>query len=315
MLHPVLLWSVFGLIVLALLALDLGVFHRKAHTVRIREALIWSAVWIGVALLFNVAIYFIGGHVPALEFFTGYILEKSLSVDNLFVFLMVFSFFKVDRRHQHKVLFWGILGALIMRAIFIAAGISLINKFHWVIYFFGALLIYTGVKMISEKDKEVHPEKNPLLKIFRRFFPVTTDYRGSNFFVREGGKLFATPLFVVLLIVETTDVIFAVDSVPAVLAITRDPFVVYTSNVFAILGLRALYFAISGIMGLFHYLHYGLSAILIFVGAKMMVSNYFKVPIYIALGFIAFALIVSIAASLMWPQKETTDVSLPETKT
>lgn len=304
MLHPVMLWSAFGIIVILLLALDLGVFHRKAHDVKIKEALIWSAVWIGVALLFNVAIYFIGGHVPALEFFTGYLLEKSLSVDNLFVFLMIFSYFKVARHHQHKVLFWGIVGALVMRAIFIAAGITLINKFHWIIYIFGALLIYTGIKMVTEKDKEIHPEKNPVLKIFRRFFPVTTDYRDSNFFVRESGRLFATPLFVVLLIVETTDVIFAVDSVPAVLAITRDPFVVYTSNVFAILGLRALYFALSGIMSLFHYLNYGLSAILVFVGTKMLISNYYKIPIYLALGFIGVALTISILASIIWPEKK-----------
>lgn len=302
--HQILMWAIFGVLVLVLLALDLGVFHKKEHTIRIREALIWSAVWVGISLLFNLAIYFWQGSIPAMEFFTGYLLEKSLSVDNLFVFLLIFSYFKVDSIHQHKILFWGIIGALIMRAIFIAAGITLITKFHWVIYIFGALLVVTGIKMALEKDKEIHPEKNPILKIFRKFFPVTHELHGGKFFVKIEGKRFFTPLFVVLLVVETTDVVFAVDSVPAVLAITLDPFIVYTSNVFAILGLRALYFALAGIMEIFHHLHYGLSAILVFVGAKMLLANHYKIPLWIALGTIAAILVVSIVASVIWPEKK-----------
>jgi tellurite resistance protein TerC len=277
------------------------VFHRKAHVVKIKEALIWSAVWITLALLFNLGIYFWRGEVAALEFLTGYLLEKSLSVDNLFVFLLIFSYFRVPALYQHKVLFWGILGALIMRAIFIAAGVTLITKFHWVIYVFGAFLIFTGIKMALQKGKEIHPEKNPVLKLFRRMMPVTGDYEGGKFFSKLEGRRTATPMFIVLLVVETTDVVFAVDSIPAILAITYDPFIVYTSNVLAILGLRALFFALAGIMQLFHYLHYGLSLILVFIGVKMLIADIYKIPITIALAVVAGILLFSVIASLMRP--------------
>ena len=299
-----LLWVGFNLFVLVMLALDLGVFHRKAHEVRVREALIWSAVWITLALLFNVVVYFWRGTETALEFLTGYLLEKSLSVDNIFVFLMIFTYFRVPYVHQHKVLFWGIIGALVMRALFIATGVTLIQRFHWVIYIFGIFLIITGVRMALQKDKEIHPERNPVLRLFRRIMPVTPDYEGDRFFVKRAGRYFATPLFVVVLVVETTDVIFAVDSIPAILAVTLDPFIVYTSNVFAILGLRALYFALAGIMQLFHYLPYGLSAILVIVGIKMLIVDIYKVPIGLALGLVAAILVVSVIASIVWPPKE-----------
>lgn len=299
------MWIGFNVFVLAMLALDLGVFHRKSHEVKIKEALAWSGVWIALALVFNVLLYFWRGEQAALEFFTGYLIEKSLSVDNIFVFIMIFAYFKVPALYQHKILFWGILGALVMRAIFIATGVTLIQKFHWVIYVFGAFLIITGIKMALQKDKEIHPEKNPVLKLFRRFMPVTTEYASDNFFTRRDGRLFATPMFVVLLLIETTDVIFAVDSIPAILAITTDPFIVYTSNVFAILGLRALYFALAGVMQMFHYLAYGLAAILVFVGTKMMLVDFYKLPIGIALGVVAGILAISVIASLLHPKTET----------
>lgn len=301
--NELLLWIGFNIFVLAMLALDLGVFHRKAHEVKVKEALWWSAVWIALAMLFNAGIYVFRGEQAALEFLTGYLLEKSLSVDNIFVFIMIFAYFRVPALYQHKVLFWGILGALIMRAIFIAAGVTLIQQFHWVIYIFGAFLVLTGIKMAAQKDKEVHPEKNPVLKLFRRFMPVTEHYEGSSFFIKKGRRWFATPLFVVLLVVETTDVIFAVDSIPAILAITIDPFIVYTSNVFAILGLRALYFALAGIMQLFHYLAYGLAAILVFVGIKMLMADIYKFPIAVALGVVAGILLISVVASLLRPRQ------------
>lgn len=302
--NQILLWVGFNIFVLAMLALDLGIFHRRAHIVGIKEALIWSAIWIILALTFNLGIYFWRGPETALEFLTGYLIEKSLSVDNLFVFLMIFSYFNVDSLYQHKVLFWGILGALITRAIFIATGITLIQNFHWVIYVFGAFLILTGVRMAIRKEKKIHPERNPLLKLFRRFMPVTEEYEGEKFFLKRGGRYFATPLFIVLLIVETTDIIFAADSIPAILAITLDPFIVYTSNVFAILGLRALYFALAGMMRLFHHLHYGLSAVLIFVGTKMILADIYKIRVSLALSLIAVILLISIVASMIHPQKE-----------
>jgi tellurite resistance protein TerC len=307
--NQVLLWGVFNLFVVGMLVLDLAVFHRKAHEIRIREALLWSAFWIALALLFNLGVYYWHGSVKALEFLTGYLLEKSLSVDNIFVFLMVFTYFRVPYVHQHKVLFWGILGALIMRAAFILLGVALIQRFHWVIYIMGAFLIVTGIKMATQKDEEIHPERNPVLRLFRRLMPVTETYEGGQFFVRRSGGLFATPLFVVVLVVETTDVIFAVDSIPAILAITLDPFIVYTSNVFAILGLRALYFALAGIMRLFHYLPYGLSIILVFVGIKMLLVDIYKIPIGIALGTVAAVLGVSVLASILFPPK--TEVTPP----
>jgi len=292
------MWVVFNIFVLAMLALDLGVFHRKAHVIKIKEALIWSAVWISLALLFDLGIYFWRGPETALEFLTGYLIEKSLSVDNIFVFLLVFSYFGVPPLYQHKVLFWGILGALIMRAIFIAAGVTLIEKFHWIIYIFGAFLIFTGVRMALQKGRKIHPERNPVLRLFRRWVPVTEDYAEGRLLVKRTGHYLATPLFIVLIVVETTDIIFAVDSIPAILAITLDPFIVYTSNVFAILGLRALYFALAGIMELFHHLHYGLSAVLVFVGMKMLLADLYKIPISIALGAVAGILLISVMASI-----------------
>jgi tellurite resistance protein TerC len=295
------MWVAFNVFVLMMLAVDLGVVHRHAHTVRLKEALVWSGIWIALALLFALGVYFWYGPQPALEFLTGYLIEKSLSVDNIFVFVLIFAYFKVPALYQHKVLFWGILGALVMRAIFIFAGIALLQRLHWIIYVFGALLIVTGIKMAMEKDKEIHPDKNPVLRLFRRLVPVTEDYHADHFFVRRFGHYAATPLFVVLLVVETTDIIFAVDSIPAILAITVDPFLVYTSNVFAILGLRALYFALAGVMQLFHYLHYGLSAILVFVGAKMLLADVYKLPVGVALGVIAGILLISVIASVMRP--------------
>jgi tellurite resistance protein TerC len=301
MVSQVWMWVAFNVFVLVMLAIDLGVLHRHAHEVKLKEALAWSGVWIALALLFALGLYSWYGPQPALEFLTGYIIEKSLSVDNIFVFILLFSYFRVPALYQHKVLFWGILGALVMRAIFIFAGIALLQRLHWVIYIFGALLIYTGIKMVTEKDKEIHPDKNPVLRLFRRLMPVTENYHADHFFVKQAGHYAATPLFVVLLVVETTDVIFAVDSIPAILGITVNPFIVYTSNVFAILGLRALYFALAGVMQLFHYLHYGLSAILVFVGAKMLLADVYKLPVAVALGVIAGILLIAVIASLMRP--------------
>lgn len=301
--NQVLIWVGFNIFVLIMLAVDLGIFHRKAHTVKVKEALIWSAVWITLALSFNLVIYFWQGKDKALEFLTGYIIEKSLSIDNLFVFLLIFSYFNVPSLYQHKVLFWGILGALIMRAVFIATGIALIQKFHWVIYIFGAFLILTGIKMALQKGKEIYPERNPVLKLLRKVIPITKHYEESKFFVVKDGKYLVTPLFVVLVIVETTDLIFAVDSIPAILAITTDPFIVYTSNVFAILGLRALYFALSGIMQLFCYLHYGLSVVLVFVGVKMLITDIYEIPTIISLGIVAITLLASVVISLYKPLK------------
>jgi tellurite resistance protein TerC len=285
-----------------MLALDLGIFHRRAHTVRFKEALAWSAAWISLAAIFSVIVFYWHGRASSLEFITGYVIELSLSVDNLFVFLVIFRYFKVPSHDQHKVLFWGIVGALVMRGIFILAGVSLINRFHWIIYVFGTLLLYSGFKLLRQGETEIHPEQNPVLRLFRKYVPVTKDYVGDKFFVRKPG-LFATPLFVVLLVVETTDVLFAVDSIPAVLAITRDAFIVYTSNVFAILGLRSMYFALAGLMEMFRYLHYGLAMILMFVGLKMLGSAYFKLPTWIALSVVLGVLTIAVVASLLNPKK------------
>lgn len=298
------IWIYFNIFIVAMLLLDLLVFHRKEHEVKIREALIWSAVWIALALAFNAGIYHYWGSEKAMKFLAGYVLEKSLSVDNLFVFLLLFSYFKVPAAYQHNVLFWGIVGALIMRALFIFTGIALIERFHWIIYVFGAILIFTGAKLFSKSDNDVDPEKNIVLKLFRKIMPVTAEYRDKKFFVRENGRLYATPLFVVLLVVETTDVIFAMDSIPAILAISVDPFIVYTSNAFAILGLRALFFALSGLMKMFHYLNYGLGVILIFVGIKMVIAEFYKIPVAAALGVIAVVLTASIVISILRPQKQ-----------
>jgi tellurite resistance protein TerC len=258
-------------------------------------------VWVALAAIFAVVVYFWHGRTPSLEFVTGYVIELSLSVDNLFVFLLIFRYFQVPPGHQHKVLFWGILGALIMRAIFIAAGVGLIQRFHWIVYVFGAFLVYSGFKLFRQGEAEIHPEKNPVLRLFRRLVPVTKDYEGDKFLVRRP-VLFATPLLVVLVVVETTDLLFAVDSIPAILSITRDAFIVYTSNVFAILGLRSMYFALAGMMEMFRYLHYGLSLILMLVGAKMLLSHYFEIPTGIALSAVAGILILSVGASLLKPK-------------
>ena len=296
-------WVVFNVFILLMLALDLGVFHRKAHAISFKEALIWSTIWTVLALVFNVWIYYWGGKQAGLTFLTGYLIERSLSLDNIFVFYLIFTYFAVPNTYQHKVLFWGILGALVMRAIFIAVGITLIEKFHWIIYIFGLFLIITGIKMAVSKKTEIHPEKNPVLKLFRRWFPTTEDYVEDRFFTSRDGRTFATPLFIILLIVETTDLLFAVDSIPAILAITTDPFIVYTSNVFAILGLRALYFALAGITAIFKYIHYGLSVILVFVGIKMLLADIYEIPIIASLGFITGVLLISIFASVFFAGK------------
>ncbi|HEX9785627.1 MAG TPA: TerC family protein, partial [Opitutaceae bacterium] len=293
------LWTVFIITIVGMLVLDLGVLNRKAHTISLKEALAWSAAWVVLALLFAIGIYLRRGSEPALEFLTGYAVEKALSVDNIFVFMLIFTYFHVDPRYQHKVLFLGILGALAMRALFIAAGVVLIREFHGILYAFGVLLILAGARMFFGKDEKIRPEKNPVLRLFRRFVPVTKDYEGSRFFVRKSGVLHATPLFIVLLVVETTDVVFAVDSIPAIFAITLDPFIVYTSNVFAMLGLRALYFALGGVMKKFEYLHSGLAAILMFVGVKMLIADLYRIRAAAALGVVAAVLLITVIASII----------------
>jgi tellurite resistance protein TerC len=298
-----LFWVLFNIFVVAMLVLDLGFLQRTGHKAKFREALAWSLVWIGLACAFAVLVYFWHGRGPATEFVTGYVIELSLSVDNLFIFLLIFRYFRVAAEHQHKVLFWGIVGALVMRAIFIVVGIGLIRKFHWIIYIFGALLVYSGIKLFRQHGAGVEPEKNPLLRLFRRWIPVTEDYEGDKFVVRRE-RVYATPLLAVLVLVEATDLLFATDSIPAVLAITLNPFIVYTSNVFAILGLRSMYFMLAGMMDLFHYLHYGLATVLIFVGLKMVVSNYYKIPTGLALGAVAGVLLISVIASLLHPQSQ-----------
>jgi tellurite resistance protein TerC len=305
MLDTVWLWVGFNLFVLAMLALDLGVFHRKAHVVSLKESLTWTAVWVALALLFNAGVWHYAGSQKALEFFTGYLIEKSLSVDNIFVFALLFSYFAVPLKYQHKLLFWGILGALVMRAVMIGAGVALITRFSWIIYIFGAFLILTGIKMIVKREEEIHPERNPVVGWFKRLMPVTSDYREDRFFVRENGIRMATPLFVVLLLVEFTDLIFAVDSIPAIFAVTTDPFIVYTSNVFAILGLRSLYFALAGVMDRFHYLKIGLGVVLAFVGVKMLLAHtVWKINTLVALGVVAGVLALSVIASLLRPRRQ-----------
>jgi tellurite resistance protein TerC len=295
-------WVLFNVFVVVMLALDLGLLNRPGHRIGFREALVWSGVWIAFAGVFAILELFWHGHVPALQFVTGYVIELSLSVDNLFVFLMIFRYFKVPDEQQHRVLFWGILGALIMRGVFILAGVTLIRRFAWITYLFGAFLVYSGFKLMRQGETEIHPEKNPVLRLFRKAFPVTKDYVGGKFFVRTAG-LYATPLFIVLLVIETTDVLFAVDSIPAVLAITLNAFIVYTSNVFAILGLRSMYFALAGMMEVFDYLHYGLSVVLIFIGAKMLAAHYIEIPTLWALAIVLLVLSVSVVASVLRPKK------------
>jgi len=308
MIDQIWLWVGFNLFILVMLALDLGVFHRKTHAVSVRESLTWTGVWVGLAMLFTAGLWYFSGEQKALEFFTGYVIEKSLSVDNVFVFALLFSYFAVPAKYQHKVLFWGILGALVMRAIMIALGATLITKFSWVIYLFGTFLILTGIKMIVKRDEEMHPEQNPLIAWLRRLMPVTKDYRGDKFFVRENGILIATPLFLVLLTVEFSDLVFAVYSIPAIFAVTTDPFIVYTSNVFAILGLRSLYFALAGVMNTFHYLKVGLGVVLSFVGLKMLLMHTaWKIPTLVSLGVVVLILVVSVVASLLRPKRVRTE--------
>jgi tellurite resistance protein TerC len=302
----VILWAAFNVFVLGMLALDLGVFHKKSEEITVKNALVWTGVWITLAMGFNYFVYHYFGKQEAIEFFTGYIIEKSLSVDNIFVIILIFSYFHVPNAYQHKVLFWGILGALIMRVIFIFAGIELIHRFHWLIYIFGGFLVVTSLRMIFAAEEKLQPERNPVVKLVRRLFRVTPSFEGDRFFVRLNSKLWATPLFVVVILIETTDLIFAVDSIPAILAITDDPFIVYTSNVFAILGLRSLYFALAGIQHYFHLLKYGLAAILAFVGAKMCLSDIYKIPVDVSLIVIVSILAVAVVASLIFPKKADT---------
>jgi TerC family integral membrane protein len=294
-------WVGFGGFLALMLALDLGLFHRKAHTVGVKEALVWSAVWIASALLFNAGIWHWKGSAQGVDFLTCYLVELSLSVDNLFVFLLFFSYFRTPQRYQHRVLFWGVFGAMAMRGVFIAAGVTLLHRFHAIIYVFGAVLLFGGIKMAFDKDKEVHPERNPVLKLLRRFVPVTKDYHDGLFLVKQDGLWMATPLLMVLLMLETADVLFAVDSVPAVLAITDNPFIVYTSNMFAILGLRSMFFALSGVIESFSYLHYGLAAVLAFVGTKMIISAAYKIPTNTSLLVILGLLLTAIFSSMLWP--------------
>jgi tellurite resistance protein TerC len=297
------LWVGFNAAVLGMLALDLGVFHRKAHAVSLREAAAWSAVWVTLALCFNAGIWYFAGPQPALEFLTGYLVEKSLAVDNIFVIALIFSYFAVPAVYQHRILFWGILGALVMRGAFIAAGAYVLHQWHWVIYVFGGILLVTGVKMALRKDEAIDPEHNPVVRLARRWLPLTSRYDGQKFWTIENGRRVATPLFLVLLLVEFTDLVFAIDSIPAIFAITSDPFLVYTSNVMAILGLRSMYFLLAGVVHKFVYLKFGLSLVLVFVGAKMMLIDVFKVPTAVSLAVIATVIGGSIALSLLRPPR------------
>jgi len=303
------LWVAFNIFVLGMLALDLGVFHRKAHSVSIKEAGVWSCIWVSLALVFNLGVYYLWGPDKALEFLTGYVIEKSLSVDNLFMFLMIFQYFNTPAEYQHRILFWGILGALILRAIFIATGSALLSNFHWMIYVFGAFLVITGIKMLLQGNEKIEPEKNLVVRLFQRMMPVTHDYHGQNFFIIKDGRRHATLMMLVLIVVETTDVIFAVDSIPAIFAVTQDPFLVYTSNIFAILGLRALYFMLAGIMEMFVYLKVGLSFVLCFVGTKMLLVDVYKIPIGASLAVIGGVLLLSVIASLIVARKEASETA------
>ena len=301
---PVHLWAVFGIVIAVALVVDLVVLHPRSEKVSLRKALIESAAWIVLSLLFGVYVHFSLGTVPGVEFYTGYLVEKSLSVDNIFVFILIFQAFQVPERSHHKVLFYGVFGALVMRAVFVLAGVELIQRFHFILYFFGAVLVFTAIQMLRPGKREIHPERNWLVRITRKFFPVVTDYSGDNFFVKRERKWYATPLFLAVVAVEAMDIVFAVDSVPAVLAITRDTFIVYSSNAFAILGLRALYFALADILPRFRYLHQGLAAILLFVGAKMIASDWIELPDLASLGVIAAILAITIVASLLFAPKQ-----------
>lgn len=298
------LWVVFGVFVLGMLALDLGVFSRKPHEVKFREALTWTAIWVSLALIFNAWIYFEFGSQKALEFLTGYLIEEALSVDNIFVFVILLSSFAVPKIYQHRVLFWGVIGAIVMRAVFIGLGVALVSRFHWVMYVFGGILIITGIRLLmQEDDHEPHPEKNPIYKLARRMMPAVSEYHGGSFTIVQNGKRYATPLLLVLIAIEATDVVFAVDSIPAVFAITTDPFIVYTSNIFAILGLRSMYFLLAGVIDKFHYLKIGLALVLLFVGTKMVIADWYKLPIIASLLTIAGLLILSVVASILFPKR------------
>jgi len=294
-------WSGFLIVVILLLSLDLGLFHRKAHSVGMREALVWTITWVSLSLLFGAYLYTHRGHQKGLEFFTGYLIEYALSVDNVFVFIVLFNYFAVPARLHHRVLFWGILGALIMRATFILVGAALLEAFHWIIYVFGAFLVFTGWKILRQEATEIDPDRNPVVRLFQRFVPLVSGYESEHFFVKKAGRRFATPLALVLVTVETTDLVFAVDSIPAIFAVSRDPFIVYTSNVCAILGLRSMYFLLAAVMGRFVYLSTGLGIVLIFVGAKMLVSHYYTIPIGLSLAIVAAVLIGSVVISLLFP--------------
>ncbi len=299
------LWIAFAVLVVLIMGLDLGVFNRRAHRVTFKESIIWSIVWISIALLFGLAIFiFLGGNKAA-TYFTGYVIEESLSVDNLFVFLVLFTYFGVPPEYRHKVLFWGVVGAIVMRAVFITGGIALFSAFHWIIYVFGAFLVFTGIRMgFKREEEDVNPENNPVIRFFCRYFPVTKEYRNGHFIVSEKGRRFFTPLFLVVMAVETTDIIFAIDSIPAVLAITQDTFIVFTSNMFAVMGLRAIFFVLAGFAERLYYLHYGLAVILSFLGLKMLLSNVIEMPVAASLGFIALALTASVVASLRKTRKD-----------
>jgi len=298
-------WLIFGAVVFTALFLDLSVFHRNPHKISLKEALLLSAFWIALGLAFGVFVYFDRGYDRAVEYFTGYLLEKALSLDNIFVFILIFSYFKVPEEYRHKVLFWGVLGAIVFRAIFIFAGLELIKHFHWVVYIFGVILIVSAIKLLTTEEKEFHPEQTLVYRIAKRLIPLRPHNGDGRFFIKEGGRLYATPMFLTLLFVESSDIMFAIDSVPAILAISKDPFVVYTSNIFAILGLRSLYFAAAGILPLFHYLHYGLSFILGFIGVKMLVSEFYKIPVEVSLLLIGSAIFLSVVASLVVKKKES----------
>jgi tellurite resistance protein TerC len=299
-----LLWIAFGVVVVLMLAIDLGVFNRKAHEIGFKEALVWSIVWTVVALLFNGAVFLSAGPERGLEFFTGYVIERALSFDNLFVFVLIFSYFGVPRQYHHRALFWGVVGALVTRAVFIAAGVALIVRFEWILYFFGAILVYSGWKMLKEKDVEVHPDRNLIIRAARTLFPVTAEFGAGRFFLRKDRRLFLTPLFLVLITIETTDIVFAVDSIPAVFGVTHDPFIAFTSNIFAILGLRASYFLLESILKTFKYLSHGLSVVLIFIGLKMLFADFAHIPIGIALAIVIAVLIVAIVASLIGQRRK-----------
>ncbi|MBY0413073.1 MAG: TerC family protein [Bdellovibrionales bacterium] len=301
--HTVWEWLIFFGIITFMLVLDLGVFHKKSHKVSIKESLAWTGVWITLAMLFNAWVYNTMGHQKGLEFLTGYVIEKSLSIDNIFVISLIFTYFRVPSQYQHRVLFWGVLGALFFRIIFIFAGVALIQKFNWMIYVFGGFLIFTGIKMLKEEEKHIEIEANPMIKFVKKFWKISPSFDGEKFRVKINGIWHFTPLFLVLVMIETTDIIFAVDSIPAILAITPDPYIVFTSNVFAILGLRSLYFALNGIMEMFEYINYALSGILVFVGVKMIIAGWYHIPTMVSVSVIIGLLLASVIASIYFPKK------------